>query len=222
MKCMKYKIALLPLLFAAIFTISTVSAAPPQKIRVACIGNSITYGSGATDRAKTSYPAILAQLLGDNYEVRNFGLGGRTLLFKGNRPYINEPQYAESMQWMPEIVIIKLGTNDSKPMNWDAHSAEFEHDLRVFVKSYLDLTPRPKVYLCEPIWIADERIGIYEKVVAGEIIPIIHKVAAELGVEVIDLHKTLKDMPQLVPDGVHPNDLGYTLIAKDIFERIKK
>src|SRR5882757_6805569 len=62
-------------------------------INVACVGDSITYGSGASDPATKSYPAVLAGLLGGGYAVGNFGHGGTTLLKSGDFPYWNVAEF---------------------------------------------------------------------------------------------------------------------------------
>src|SRR4051812_42639772 len=51
---------------------------PPRK--VAAIGDSITAGAGTLNRTTDSYPSQLAQMLGDQWEVKNFGVTGATLL----------------------------------------------------------------------------------------------------------------------------------------------
>jgi len=209
-----FGIALLTFLFTA-------SLAAQQTTRVACVGDSITAGAGASDQKKTSYPPVLAQLLGDNYEVKNFGIGGRTLLKQGDRPYWDESKFEQSKEYNPDIVIIKLGTNDTKPMNWDKYGIELEGDLREMLTVYKNLPSKPKVYVCYPIWVVNENMTIRESILVEHVIPTIYKVATELNVSIIDLHTTLYGMPQLIPDGVHPNDLGYTLIAKTIYDRIK-
>lgn len=56
------------------------------KIKVACIGDSVTYRYGLESRETDNYPAQLQQMLGDQYEVENFGKSGATLLKKGHRP----------------------------------------------------------------------------------------------------------------------------------------
>ena len=208
------------LLLAATVLLAATGTAQ-QKTKVACVGNSITTGVGAQDRANDAYPAVLGRLLGDRYEVRNFGASGYTLLKKGDRPFWNHKYFQESQAFAPDIVVIKLGTNDSKPQNWDTHAADFKADLTELVAVYQKLPSKPKIYLCFPTWVANDKMTIREKVIAAEIIPIISEVANETGASVIDLHKTLYGMPGLVPDGVHPNELGYVLIAKDVYDRIK-
>src|SRR5210317_670996 len=83
-----------------------------SQIKIACIGNSITYGSGMPDPASMSYPAQLQYWMGKDYKVENFGVSGATLLKKGDKPYWDEPAYKKSLEFKPDIVIIKLGTND--------------------------------------------------------------------------------------------------------------
>ena len=62
------------LLFVCLFVCWVLSA--QQRIKVACVGNSITYGTGLSDRATQSYPVKLQKLLGERYEVENFGKPG--------------------------------------------------------------------------------------------------------------------------------------------------
>ena len=88
-----------------------------QKIKVACVGNSITYGAGIVNREKNSYPAQLQVYLGDKYEVRNFGSNGATAFHEGDYPYVQTEAYKQAIAYSPDIVFIKLGTNDSKPQN---------------------------------------------------------------------------------------------------------
>ena len=92
-------------------------------VRVACLGNSITDGFGIDMASAYGYPAMLQKKLGDGYWVRNFGVSSRTMLNKGDWPYMNEPAWRDALDFKPEIVIIKLGTNDSKPENWQYNAA---------------------------------------------------------------------------------------------------
>lgn len=82
---------------------------PP--IRVACIGNSITIGYGLPD-PNSAYPQQAGRLLGNRYEIRNFGVSGRTMLKKGDYPYWKEDFYKEALAFKPQIVMICLGMND--------------------------------------------------------------------------------------------------------------
>ena len=98
--------------------LKSIPAPKEDAIRVACIGNSITDGFGIDMRAKYGYPAQLQGILGDGYWVKNFGVSARTMLNKGDFPYMNEMAWKDALAFKPDIVVIKLGTNDSKPQNW--------------------------------------------------------------------------------------------------------
>lgn len=189
-------------------------------IRVACIGNSITDGHGIDLAPQRGYPAQLQRMLGNEYWVKNFGVSGRTMLNKGDMPYMNETAWKDALAFKPDIVIIKLGTNDSKPQNWQ-YSKEFKQDLTQMIKA---LDPKKtKIYLCTPIPALKPSWGINETIIANEIIPIQQKVAKEYKLEVIDLHTLFgNDSEKMQDDGIHPNDKGVRSIAQIVAEAIKK
>jgi acyl-CoA thioesterase I len=189
-----------------------------QKIKVACVGNSIT--EGADIEKGMRYPEQLQLLLGDSYEVRNYGLGGRTLLRKGDLAYWQEVKYQEVLQWNPDVVIIKLGTNDSKPQNW-IYAEDFEKDYRAFIQSFKHLGGQKKIYMCTPVPVFQDAWGITGSIVKEEIIPAIYNVAKSEGVPVIDLYTPLIGKTELFPDGVHPNAGGAAAIAAEVFKGIK-
>jgi len=194
----------------------------PKKdaIRVACIGNSITDGHGIDLAPQRGYPAQLQRMLGNDYWVKNFGVSGRTMLNKGDLPYMNETAWKDALAFNPDIVIIKLGTNDSKPQNWQ-YSKEFKQDLTQMIKA---LDPKKtKIYLCTPIPALKPSWNINEMIIANEIIPIQQKVAKEYKLEVIDLHTLFGyDSEKMQDDGIHPNDKGVRSIAQIVAEAIKK
>jgi acyl-CoA thioesterase I len=188
-------------------------------VRVACVGNSIT--EGVEIEAGKKYPDQLQALLGDKFLVKNLGLGGRTLLKKGDMPYWNEKYFKEVMSWSPRIIVIKLGTNDSKPQNW-AHKDEFESDYRAFIQAFKNGIPsKKKIYVCTPVPAFKEAWGISDKVIKEEIIPIIEKVAKEEEVILIDLYTPLTGKGEFFPDGIHPNADGAKLIAEVVCNAIK-
>ena len=195
---------------AAVLANSTLSSAPAK---VACIGDSITEGSGLANPATESYPAKLQRLLGDAYQVRNFGVSGRTLLKKGDFPYWNEAAYRESRNWNPDIVIIKLGTNDSKPQNW-RYSTNFVADFEALIGSYTNLTSHPRVLLCTPCPVyGNGAFDIRPGVVATNIAASVRELASQLGLELIDLHSGMAGHREWFPDTVHPNTRGTTVLA---------
>jgi lysophospholipase L1-like esterase len=189
------------------------------KTRVACVGDSITAGAGVKDPLKR-YPAQLGVLLGSRYDVKNFGNSGSTMLDAGDKPYKKQKSFTDAVAFKPDIVIIKLGTNDSKPQNWAKKDA-FAADTKSLVKAFQDANPKVEVYLCHPVpVIGAGNFGIRNEIVKPEIIPLIDQVAAELKLEVIDLYAALDGKPALFPDRVHPNDEGATLIAQSVFKAL--
>jgi lysophospholipase L1-like esterase len=198
-----------------------VTAAPDEKIRVACVGDSITFGAGIKDRRRNAYPVQLGRLLGANdWEVRNFGVSARTMLKKGDHPIWKEKAYAAAKEFKPHVVIIKLGTNDSKPHNWK-HKDEFAADTAAMVEDFRSLESKPVIFLCRPVPAFPARWGITDKVITEEVIPLIDKVAKEKETELIDLYKALKGQDKLFPDKIHPNAKGAAVMAKTIAAALK-
>jgi lysophospholipase L1-like esterase len=189
-------------------------------IRIACVGDSITYGAGVENRELNNYPVVLGKFLGSRFEVRNFGVSGATLLKKGDKPYWTLPEFQAVTDFDPQVVILKLGTNDSKPQNWK-YGSEFATDLRAMLDHFAGLPAGPKIWICLPVPVYETRWGINEATVKDEIIPVIQRVAAEKGVPTIDLHRALSDRPEYFPDKIHPNAAGAGMIAITIFTALK-
>lgn len=193
----------------------------PRKdaVRVACIGNSITFGAGIRNRSRDSYPSVLARMLGDNYWVKNFGVSARTMLNKGDHPYMNEPAYKNALAFNPNIVVIKLGTNDSKSFNWK-YKADFMKDAQTMIDAFKGLPSQPKIYLCYPSKAYLTGDGINDDIIFKEIIPMIKKLAKKNDLSVIDLHTAMDGMPELFPDRIHPNEKGAQVMAKAVYQSI--
>ena len=193
----------------------------PRKdaVRVACIGNSITFGAGIKNRSRDSYPSVLARMLGDSYWVKNFGVSARTMLNKGDHPYMNEPAYKNALAFNPNIVVIKLGTNDSKSFNWK-YKADFMKDAQNMINAFKGLPSQPKIYLCYPSKAYLTGDGINDDIISKEIIPMIKKLAKKNDLSVIDLHTAMDGMPELFPDRIHPNEKGAQVMAKAVYQSI--
>jgi len=193
----------------------------PRKdaVRVACIGNSITFGAGIRNRSRDSYPSVLARMLGDSYWVKNFGVSARTMLNKGDHPYMNESAYKNALAFNPNIVVIKLGTNDSKSFNWK-YKADFMKDAQNMITAFKGLPSQPKIYLCYPSKAYLTGDGINDDIISKEIIPMIKKLAKKNDLSVIDLHTAMDGMPELFPDRIHPNEKGAQVMAKAVYQSI--
>lgn len=197
-------------------------AQKPAPVRVACVGNSITYGMLVEDREKNCYPAVLGRMLGDGYEVRNFGHSGATLLSKGHNPYTKTREYAEAVAFRPQIVVIHLGVNDTDPRNWPNYRDEFIPDYAALIESFRKANPEVKVYICRmtPIPHRHRRFKAGTRDWYNQIQQAIELVAKTQDATLIDLEAVLKDRPELLPDAVHPNAEGAKLLAERIYSAI--
>lgn len=187
-----------------------------RPIRIACVGDSVTQGFGLRNPARESYPAQLGARLGERWQVRNFGLGGRTLLKEGDCPYSKEGAFRDAQAFAPDGVIIALGTNDTKPQNW-ARKENFVTNYIEMVRVFQGLPCKPRIWICYPVPAFAGGWGINGKTVKEEICPMVDQVAAATGAVVIDLHSALPDRTTMIGDGIHPNPRGAGLIATTVF-----
>jgi lysophospholipase L1-like esterase len=206
-------------IFTLLFTICG-SSVYAQRIRVACVGNSITYGCGIPDREHKCYPVDLGNLLGNEYEVGNFGNSGTTLLMKGDYPYMKQQTLKDVLNFNPDIVVIKLGTNDTKPQNW-IYKEDFEKDMITLIDKFKSLSTKPRIILCTPIAVYKSLSGINDSIVHYGVMPYVKAVAKKEKVEYLNLYPLLKGKKADYVDGVHPNVAGALLIAERVYRKIK-
>jgi alpha-L-fucosidase 2 len=191
---------------------------PAEKIRVACVGDSITEG---TDWSLYAYPTDLAMLLGSNYTVDNFGVGGTTVSLSSETPYMNTTAFQNATKFQPNIVIIMLGTNDAQP-DLERYNTTFVDDYMKLVVAFQALTSKPKIWIVLPPPLFGNKSGsISPEYFAQTIIPCIEQVANETNLPVINVYSALANYSDDFPDGVHPNTEGSQLIANSIYEALK-
>lgn len=196
-------------------------ASRPDAVRVACLGDSITDGHAIFTNYRYGYPALLQDKLGDGYIVKNFGLSARCVLNKGDHPIQQEVCWQECLDFNPDVVVVKLGTNDSKPYNWE-HKSEFKADMQSIVDQLKALRSHPKVYLCLPVHAYQNPYSIVPEVIDNEIVPAIREVAAQNGLEIIDLYSAVEDKALLQADNVHPNNRGVEVMADEVYKAISR
>ena len=192
-------------------------------IKVACIGNSVTYGYGHENPDSTSYPSQLAVMLGDDYEVGNFGKSGATLLRKGHRPYNEQEEFKKALEFAPDIAIIHLGLNDTDPRNWKYYKREFISDYVALIEAFEKVNPDVEIYICRmtPIFHWHHRFKKGTRDWYWEIQATIENIAENIAeVKLIDLQETLYHRPDLMPDALHPNPEGAKLIAQRVYSAI--
>ncbi|WP_460966629.1 GDSL-type esterase/lipase family protein [Spirosoma migulaei] len=203
-----------------LFFLLSVSVYAQQTIRIACVGNSITYGATLKNREQDSYPAQLQNLLGAGYEVMNFGVSGRTLLRDTPSAYTATEQYKEALKSNPTIVFIKLGTNDSR-LPYRLKIDQFVGDYKSLIQSFKTLPSNPRIILLLPVtsFLTDTTRQV-DAAIRKLIIPRIQQVAFEEKLELIDLHALTVTDSLLFPDKLHPSAPVMTTIARRLYEAV--
>ena len=194
---------------------------------IVALGDSITFGAGVAETRKTDcWEAKLEKLLGGSYQVLNYGVSGATLQNEGDQPYWNMPERSQqgypeaALALNPEIVIFMLGTNDTKPYNWNRGRFEAQLDQRVkeikAVPSIKRLILMCPPYTC-PVDGADSvAFDVINETIRDDVNPIVKRCAEENGAECIDLYALTDGHGEYFADGVHPNSFGNRVIASAI------
>ena len=203
-------------------TLSVVLYAQQHRIKVACIGNSITYGYGLPDRVTQSYPVQLQKMLGESYQVENFGKSGATLLNKGHRPYMQQDEYHRAIDFAGDIVVIHLGINDTDSRDWPDYRDFFVKDYIALIDSFRVANPEARIMIARLTPIADRhpRFLSGTRDWHGEIQLAIENVARYAGVQLIDFHKPLYPYPFMLTDAVHPDPEGAFVLAQTVYSAI--
>ncbi|HLP05792.1 MAG TPA: GDSL-type esterase/lipase family protein [Paludibacter sp.] len=196
----------------------TLAACSGKVLRVACVGDSITEGAGLAVQSKTGYPVVLDSLLGPKYNVLNCGRSGTTLQKKGNFPYWICKEFSNTFVYKPDIIVIKLGTNDTKPYNWNAE--RYEQDYQALIDTFKTIPTHPKIYLCLPVPAFKTRWDINDSTVVNGVIPAIEKIAKKNQLPVIDLYHGMSSQGKNFPDDIHPNEAGTKAMAAIIGKSI--
>lgn len=185
-------------------------------IKVACVGNSITYGTGVANREQKAYPVVLQRLLGKGYQVENFGKPGATLLRRGHRPYFAQPEFRAALQFRPDIAVIHLGINDTDPRNWPNYRDEFIPDYLALIDSLRAVNPHVRILVARltPIGVDHPRFDSGTRKWREEISQAVQQVAEIARVEWIDFYAPLVPHPDWLPDAVHPDARGAEVLAK--------
>ena len=210
-------------LFLAVAAALLIAAPAQAKKRVMCIGDSITYGTGIQDRDSDSYPAQLQRMLGEEYEVANFGRSGATLLRHGHKPYIEQEEFSLALDWgKVDYIVIHLGVNDTDSRDWPNYRDEFVGDYLALIDTLLLANPHAKVMiaLLSPIGSNHPRFASGKKQWHDEIQDAIRKVAEISGVKLIDFHTPLYPYHSHIPDALHPDEFGAGIMAKTVYEAI--
>ncbi len=153
------------------------------------------------------------------FSIKNFGVCGATLGHSCDMPYIKEQAYQDALASDPDLVIMMLGTNDSKPQN-RIYKEEFKQDLDNLVASFRKLKSKPAIILMTPPHAFSHGWGINDSILTADITPIVQEYALENSIELIGIDSATQDHPEYFNDGVHPNLEGQMLISKCVMGSI--
>ncbi|MEU4014971.1 GDSL-type esterase/lipase family protein [Microbacterium sp. NPDC028030] len=189
-----------------------------DRIHVAAVGDSNTYGAGVLfrGRARRSYPGRLQQLLGERYQVLNYGVNRRTLQHDGDWPYDATPSAEASVRVGADIVLIMLGSNDARGENWNA--ARFESELVAFVERYR--AAGATVHLLTPPVAFENRRGVSARTIEAEVVPLVRRVARARDIGLIDVFEITKASVASHPDGIHLDARSSAIVAAAVAEAL--
>ena len=200
------------LVFSGLIVWFLEASSSADKIRVACVGDSITAGS--------KYPYELGVKLGANYTVRNYGVGLAAVSLESEKPYMNQTEFSEAKAFLPNIVIIMLGTNDAKPA-YQQYLDNFTDDYKKLIIEFQSLSSKPKIWIVVPPPIFNDGFGPNSTLLVQDIIPRIKQVPNETGLPLIDFYSDIVNHPEYFSDGVHPNPEGAKIIASKVYDAIR-
>jgi acyl-CoA thioesterase-1 len=186
-----------------------VVAAKP--IRVACVGDSITEGSG--------YPYRLRLLLGSNYAVGNFGVSGSTVSLKSSKPYMYESKFKDAIDFHPDIIVIMLGTNDANA-EISQNGDSFETDYSKLVSAFEQLDGKQLIWIVKSPPIFTSNSSYNNTYLENNVLPQIDQLADQMNLPTVDLYDALDNHADFFLDGVHPDDNGASIIALNVYDAI--
>jgi alpha-L-fucosidase 2 len=190
----------------------------PEK-KVVCVGDSITEGWGLENQSNTAYPAILDQILGPGYSVLNCGRSAATLQKSGDLPYWECKEFYDVFAYEPDIIVINLGTNDTKSHNWNYDG--FLQDYQAIIDTFNTIPGKPKIFLCLPVPVFKTMWGINDSTITSFIIPVLKETASKNNLPLIDLYHPMLCQRNNFPDYIHPNELAAKKMAEIVAGKIK-
>ena len=221
-----YSLALL------VLGLGTMTGPVSAALRVACIGDSITYGVNLPP--DQTYPADLQKMLGPKAEVKTFAFPGLSLLAlpTGNPPYhpayTGTTYYQAALRFNPNVVIIMLGTNDGSftfgpGQSWpEVYGQRFTQQYKALIQSFRQLPAHPQVFIATcPTVFGTNQYAISPVIVNTTVVPYIVKIGTAVHAPIIDVHGATAAYSADFGDKVHPSPHGALIIAQEVYLFLK-
>lgn len=200
---------------------------PVTPIKVACIGDSLTFGFGLHDAAADAYPIRLAKLLGDRFLVRNFSRSATTAAGTRspgawNPVFAETREYGQALAFEPDVIVCNLGTNDlthwldSGPQRAQQFEAEYADLLAAFDRP----DGKPELYLWSPIAPLYPGQVNHGDAREAELNEALSRLTERLGAHEIDMHASCGERAEWFPDKLHPDPSGCRAIAAAVHAQL--
>lgn len=209
---------------------------------IVCVGDSITFGSGASNPL-LSYPARLLSKLKHKYyketrtfvfKLHNYGASGTTVTRYYSSSYWDTSEYKQALSHSrdADVVIILFGANDAQfHLNWNERN--FKRDYTEMIESFQKFESKPLIYVGIPTVILPFYLSTKTNstIINGIYPSLIRSIAEQTHCKIIDFFSAVGGAGTIVSgeciqffahDGLHPNDKGHEKMANAAFETIQK
>ncbi|SFG15398.1 GDSL-type esterase/lipase family protein [Oribacterium sp. WCC10] len=211
-----FGLAKISVLMATVLTVAAGCATTAfAETKVACIGDSLTRGY-LLEKESDSYPAQLQKILGNEYEVKNYGQTATYVIDDGPNEYVDSEMYPKSVAYDADVLVFMFGANDIRAYDWTPKY--FENQYAEVVASYLKSGKKPKIYFIIPPEARDEYFGLQRNAVEATL-----SLASKFDATVIDSYNLAIGHPEYyMEDKVHLYGSFYGKLADLVAKTIKR
>lgn len=195
-----------------------------EGIKVACVGDSLTYGTTLLNRRVESYPSRLAKLLGKDFDVLNLGFSGHALSKKSEKCLLNTPVIELLESYAPDYVLLLIGTNDARLKNFSTDD-EFAANYKLLVSTIMNLPSSPKLIAmtCPMVYAEnDPRSADFSTEILARLVQVQRAILNLQKISYVDLYNITQGKTTLYSDDkLHFNAKGAKFLAHKMYTIIQ-